>query len=93
VMNNDFFTGLSAEHQAIIMESAAIVEASLRDAVYAQEAEAVVEVSSKMTVIELTDAERAEWVAATAGVVDRFVEEAGDAGAAAVTALRSAATN
>lgn len=93
VINNDFFEGLSPEHQAIIMESAAIVEANLRDAVYTQEAAAVAEVSSKMTVIELTEAERAEWVAATAGVVDRFIEGAGEAGAAAVTALRSAASN
>ena len=91
VMNNDFFESLSAEHQAIVMESAAIVEANLRDSIYSQEAEAVAEVSSKMTVVELTDAERAEWVSATAGVVDRFVAEAGDAGSAAVAAVRAAA--
>lgn len=91
VMNNDFFEGLSTEHQAIIMESAAIVEAKLRDAIYTQEAEAVAEVSSKMTVVELTEAERAEWVLATAGVVDRFVSETGDAGAAALVAVRAAA--
>ena len=91
VMNNDFFESLSAEHQAIVMESAAIVEAKLRDAIYTQEAEAVAEVSSKMTVVELTEAERAEWVSATAGVVDRFVAEAGDAGSAAVAAVRAAA--
>lgn len=90
VMNNDFFEGLSPEHQAIIMEAAATVEASLRDAIYTQEAEAVAEVSSKMTVVELTEAERAEWVSATAGVVDRFVSETGDAGAAAVAAVRAA---
>jgi C4-dicarboxylate-binding protein DctP len=90
-MNNDFFEGLSAEHQAIIMEAAAVVEAKLRDAIYDQEAEAIAEVSQKMTAIELTDAERAEWVAATAGVIDRFVAEAGDAGVAAVEAVRAAA--
>lgn len=91
VMNNDFFEDLSAEHQAIIMEAAAVVEAKLRDAIYDQEAEAIAEVSQKMTAIELTDAERAEWVAATAGVIDRFVAEAGDAGVAAVEAVRAAA--
>lgn len=91
VINNDFFEGLSPEHQAIIMDSAATVEAQLRDAIYTQEAEAITEVSDKMTVVELTKAERAEWVAATAGVVDRFVTEAGDAGAAAVAAVRAAA--
>lgn len=91
VMNNDFFEGLSEEHQAIIMDAAAVVEAKLRDAIYTQEAEAVAEVSSKMTAIELTDAERAEWVTATAGVIDRFVAEAGDAAVAAVSAVRAAA--
>ena len=45
---------------------------------------------SLMTVVELNDAQRAEWVAATAGVVDRFVKEAGDAGAAAVAAVKAA---
>ncbi|MBE9477197.1 MAG: TRAP transporter substrate-binding protein DctP, partial [Proteobacteria bacterium] len=78
VINNDFFESLSAEHQAIVMDAAATVEANLRNAIYKQEAEAVAEVRSKMTVIELTDAERAKWVEATAGVVDRFVAEAGD---------------
>lgn len=91
VMNNDFFESLSPEHQAIIMESAAVVEAKLRDAIYIQEAEAVAEVSDKMTVVELTAAERAEWVAATAGVVERFIAEADSAGADAVAAVRAAA--
>lgn len=91
VMNNDFFEGLSEEHQQIILDSAAIVEAQLRDAIYAQEAAAVAEVSTKMTVVELTQAERAEWVAATSGVIDRFVAETAEAGAAAVAAVRAAA--
>lgn len=91
VMNNDFFEGLSEEHQQIILDSAAIVEDQLRDAIYTQEAEAVTEVSSKMTVVELTAAERAEWVSATSGVIDRFVAETSDAGAAAVAAVRAAA--
>ncbi|KPD10540.1 TRAP transporter substrate-binding protein DctP [Phaeobacter sp. 11ANDIMAR09] len=91
VMNNDFFEGLSEEHQQIILDSAAIVEDQLRDAIYTQEAEAVAEVSSKMTVVELTAAERAEWVSATSGVIDRFVAETSDAGAAAVAAVRAAA--
>ncbi len=90
VMNNDFFEGLSAEHQTIIMEAAAEVEANLRNAIYTQEVAAVEEVTSKMTVVTLTAEERAEWVAATAGVVDRFVAEAGDTGAAAVAAVKAA---
>jgi C4-dicarboxylate-binding protein DctP len=91
VMNNDFFEGLTADQQKIIMDAATEVEAKLRDAIYTQEAAAVEEVSSKMNVVTLTDEERAEWVAATAGVVDRFIAEAGDTGAAAVAAVKAAA--
>lgn len=93
VMNNDFFEGLSAEHQGIIMAAAQEVEANLRNAIYAKEKAAVEEVSSKMTVITLTDAERAKWVEATAGVVDRFQEAAGDTGVAAVAAVKAAMSN
>ncbi len=93
VMNNDFFESLSPEHQAIILEAAAEVEASLRDKIYKQEVAAVEEVTPKMTVVTLSDAERAEWVAATAGVVDRFIAETGDTGAAVVAAVKGAMTN
>jgi len=93
VMNNDFFQGLSAKNQAIIMDAATEVEAKLRDAIYKQEVDAVEEVKSKMTVVELTDSERAQWVAATAGVVDRFIKETGDTGAAAVAAVKAASPN
>ena len=91
VINNDVFEGLSVENQAIILEAAATVEAQLRDKIYAQESESVAEGSTKMTVSELTDAERAEWVAATSGIVDRFIEETGEVGAAAVAAVKAAA--
>jgi C4-dicarboxylate-binding protein DctP len=91
VMNNDVYQALSDEHKAIIDAAALEVEASLRDAIYLQEAEAVKEVAGKMTVTELTAEQRAEWVQATAGVVDRFVEEAGDIGKQAVDAVRASA--
>lgn len=91
VMNNDFFESLTAEQQKIIMDSAAEVEAKLRDSIYKQEVAAVEEVTPKMTVVVLTDAERAEWVAATSGIVDRFIAETGETGAEAVAAVRAAA--
>ena len=91
VINNDTYEALSDEHKAIIDAAALEVEASLRDAIYINEAAAVEEVSSKMTVVKLTDEQRGEWVKATAGVVDRFVAEAGDVGATAVAAVRGAA--
>ena len=91
VINNDVYEALSDEDKAIIDAAALEVEAKLRDAIYVQEAEAVAEVSSLMTVITLTDEQRAKWVKATAGVVDRFVAEAGDVGKVAVDAVRAAA--
>ena len=90
VINNDFYESLSAKHQAIIDAAAQEVEQKLRDAIYQQEAEIVEEMKAEMTVVELTEAQRAAWRKATAGVVDRFVDETGATGAAAVAAVISA---
>ena len=90
VINNDFYEGLSSEHQAIIDAAAVEVEKKLRDQIYAQEAMIVEEMKSNMTVVELTDGQRSQWVEATSGVVDRFVQETGETGADAVTAVKAA---
>lgn len=90
VINNDFYEGLSAENKAIIDTAAKEVEQHLRDAIYQQEADIVKEMKSKMTVVELTDEQRAAWKAATTSVVERFVKETGKTGAAAVAAVKSA---
>ena len=89
VINNDFYEGLSDKHRAVIDAAAAEVEQKLRDQIYAEEAEIVEEMKGNMTVVELTGAQRAAWVAATAGVVDRFVEETGATGRAAVAAVKA----
>jgi len=91
VMNNDFYEGLTDAQKKIIDDASREVEQQLRDAIFTQEAEAVAEARGKMNVIELTDAQRAAWKQATAGIVDRFVSETGAAGKAAVEALRAAA--
>lgn len=93
VMNNDFYEGLSAEHKAIVDAAATEVERKMRDQIYAEEAQIVEEMKANMTVVELTAEERAEWVSVTAGIVDRFVEETGETGAAAVAAVKTAMTN
>lgn len=92
-INNDFYEGLSDEHKAIIDAAALEVEQKLRDQIYAEEATIVEEMKANMTVVELSDAQRAEWVAATESVVERFVEETGETGATAVAAVKSAAMN
>ena len=87
VMNNDFFEGLSAAHQKIVLDAAAEVEQQLRDAIYAQEDGNVKEMRSKMTVVDLTAAEREQWVDATKSVVQRFVDDAGPTAAEVVSAV------
>lgn len=86
VMNEKFFQSLSSENQTIILKAAATVEQQLRDVIYEQETAAVDEVRSKMTVIDLSEEERAKWRDATKQVVDRFVSEGGDTAAAVVAA-------
>lgn len=91
VVNNDFYEGLSDEKKAIIDAAAREVEQQLRDQIYAEESEHVTEMQDKMTILELSDDERAAWKEATKEVVDRFVNETGEVGAAAVAAVRKAA--
>ena len=87
VMNNDFFEALSPEHQQIVLDAAAEVEQQLRDAIYAEEDAIVDEMRSQMTVVELTDEERQQWVDATASVAQRFVDDAGDTAAKVISAV------
>ena len=86
VINNDFFEGLSAENQQIIVDAAATVEQQLRDAIYGEEDAIVEEMRGLMTVVDLSDEERAEWVEATSSVVQRVVDDAGETAAAVVAA-------
>lgn len=90
VMNNDVYEGLSEKNRKIVDEAAREVEQKLRDQIFAEESANVEEMKSKMTVVELTADQRAEWATALAGVVDRFVEETGETGAAAVAAVKAA---
>ena len=87
IINNDFFNSLSPEHQQIILEASAEVEQKLRDAIYSEEAESVAALRSQMTVVDLTDEERQQWVEATKSVVKRFVDEAGETAAAVVATV------
>ena len=87
IINNDFFNSLSPEHQQIILEASAEVEQKLRNAIYSEEAESVAALRSQMTVVDLTDEERQQWVEATKSVVQRFVDEAGETAAAVVATV------
>ncbi len=78
VVNNDFFTSLSESQKTIVMDAARVVEQQLRDAIFTQEAENVELLRKKMTVVELTDEDRALWREATKNVVKQFLEVGGD---------------
>lgn len=77
VINNDFFESLPEDQQQIILDAAAEVEQQLRDSIYAEEDAIIEEMRGQMTVVDLTDAERQQWVDATQPVVSRFVDDAG----------------
>lgn len=87
VMNNDFFESLSPEHQQIILDAAAEVEQQLRDAIYAEEDATIDEMRGLMTVVDLTDEERQQWIEATSSVSQRFVDDAGDTAAEVISAV------
>lgn len=86
VINNKFFEGLSKKHRDIILKASLSVEKQLRDQVYSSEDKIVEELRSKMTVVDLSEADRAKWREATKGVVDRFTKEGGATAAAVIKA-------
>ncbi|WP_205944501.1 TRAP transporter substrate-binding protein DctP [Pelagibius litoralis] len=88
VMNNDFYEGLSEANRRIIDDCGVKVEKELRDSIFQLEEDALAYVKDKINIIELTDAERAEWRAATVSVVDRFVSEGGETAAKVVEEAR-----
>lgn len=88
IMNGAFFDSLSKENQDIITSAAQTVEKQLRDQIYAQEVEDVKLLRTKMNVIDLTDAERAQWRDATKGVGDKFASERGPLAAKIIEMVR-----
>ena len=88
VMNNDFYEGLSEGTRKVVDDCGAKVEKELRDSIFQLEEEALAYVKDKINIIELTDAERAQWREATVSVVDRFVSEGGATAAKVVEEAR-----
>jgi C4-dicarboxylate-binding protein DctP len=88
LINEDVWQGLTEEQREIISTAARRVEAELRDTMSRIEAEALEFARKEMTVVELTEAERAAWREATKSVVDDYVARAGDLGKQLVEAAR-----
>ncbi len=89
VMNNDFFNKLSEKNQKIIMDAAHVVEKQLRDQIFEEERQNIATARTKMTVIDLTDEERALWKKTTKSVHERFVKEVGDKAQAVLDAANA----
>jgi len=88
VMNEDFYQSLPVGRRAVVDDCGRRVEADLRDSALQIEAETLEFLRDKMNIIELTEAERAQWRAATRGVIDRFIKEGGDDAAAVIRAAQ-----
>jgi len=86
IINEKVWQGLSDKNRAIINTAALRVEKDLREKMSSIEAAALEDVSDKITVIDLTREERAEWRAATKPVVDAYIKRSGEVGAAMVKA-------
>jgi C4-dicarboxylate-binding protein DctP len=84
IVNEKAWQGLSPALREIVTNAGRKVEADLRTEMEKLEADALVETKAKMKVIELTDAERARWRAATQPVIAEFSEWAGPLGATLV---------
>lgn len=88
VMNEDFYQALPVGKRAVVDDCGRRVEADLRDSVLQIEDETLTFLRDKMNIIELTDAERAQWREATRGVIDRFINEGGADAAAVIQAAQ-----
>jgi len=80
LINDKVWSELTPQQQEIVSAAAARVEAELRDEMSKLEAEAFVFCKDKMKVLELTDAEMAEWQKLAEPVVQEYVKNAGELG-------------
>ena len=79
--NLDWWTGLDAESQEVILRAGKDAEAWIRGAIVDSEAEAEKTVrDAGLEVVVLTPEERAEFVKATQSVKEQFVKHAGEIG-------------
>lgn len=88
LINDGVWDSLSGDEQAVMTECGLASEASLRESIAAIEADAAEDTISKgKEVIEMTDADRAEWKAAAQPVVDAYLANSGELGKAVLAAI------
>ncbi len=80
IINEKVWQGLTDAERAVISKAGLRVEKELRDKMGAIEQESLDFVRDKIEVVDLTDAERAQWREATKPVVKGFEKRAGELG-------------
>ena len=81
LVNEKFWQSLPADHQAVIRQAALEAEQAVREDMARIEAEAYEAAKAEgMSVVELTDAEIAEWREATRPVLESYLAESGELG-------------
>jgi len=88
LINDGVWETLSGDEQTAMTECGLASEASLRESIAAIEADAAEDTISKgKEVIEMTDADRAEWKVAAQPVVDAYLANSGELGKAVLAAI------
>ncbi|RFC61981.1 hypothetical protein DYI37_18175 [Fulvimarina endophytica] len=78
LMSSGVWDSLSPETQKIFQEVGEEMESELMDEIFTVNDKAKAELSEKMDVIELTDAEKTQWKEATRSVAEHFYESGDD---------------
>ena len=88
LINDGVWDSLSGDEQAVMTECGMASEANLRKSIAAIEADAAADTLAKgKEVIEMTDADRAEWKAAAQPVVDAYLANSGELGQKVLAAI------
>jgi C4-dicarboxylate-binding protein DctP len=89
IINDKVWQNLDQRERDWIDEAGRAVEADLRAAITQKDADAIdfVRNETDMQVIELTDAQRADWAEAAAPVLDSYLEASGELGQKIVDAI------
>jgi C4-dicarboxylate-binding protein DctP len=81
LINEDRWRSLTGDQRAVLSTAARNAEVHLRDSMAAIEADAVRQaLANGMVVHELSDEEAAAWRAASTGLIEKWLSEAGDLG-------------
>jgi len=87
-INDKVWGSLSGDEQAVMTECGQVSETNLRNSIAAVEADAAADTIAKgKEVIEMTDADRAEWKAAAQPVVDAYLANSGELGQKVLAAI------